>query len=113
MRGAQAGQLLLEVRNLILQCFHFERDLLERGFQCRGRLFEHLEAPGDQVIRAAAGHRFDAPDPRCRRPLADNQERADIRRPVEVGAAAQLIGILRQFLHHRRRMYDGFQIVCC
>ncbi len=45
---AQAGKFLLQVRDFVLEQFHFEGYLVKRCFQRACRLFECLEAFGDQ-----------------------------------------------------------------
>ncbi len=89
----RGGQLLAERGQFVHHAFGFGGDFLDPCFERSGGLFEQFEAFGDQFIRAASGHGFDAPDSCGGGAFADNQEHAHIGGALQVRAAAQFVGI--------------------
>ena len=75
-------------------------------FNVAGSLLQHLETFGDQFIRAAAGHRFDAANTCRGGTFADDDERADIGSAVKMCAAAQFVGIFLLMFDSRSGMND-------
>src|SRR5262245_21903366 len=89
-RGGRRARLRLQLRHLLEPLLDLLGDVLPRALEELRELVERLFLAAGELDDLRARDRLDAPDAAADRGLARDAERADRRRMLEMGAAAEL-----------------------